>query len=300
MVSTVPQNDPASSAPGFWAKPEWGDIVVALDGTQESRGALIWAAGLASITGSRIRLVHALISRHSPALGNQDSTRSRVQVQGRRLLRSARSELFGIDPGIVVDSILTDDPIASALGALSHTADLVVIGGRASGPIREIVFGRNATRIVTASTCPVLVWRAQPRDAAPNSPVVVGVDRSESCTRAIDAAFWYADALDVPLTALHVRSPHERPAPEESAPEQMRTLHWLGGRVAAAASAHPAVVVHLHVLEASAEHELRLASASAHLLVVGSRGHGPWAAPILGSIGRSLVHASGGPILVMR
>ena len=71
-MSTVLQKLPAEgpiasvgSVPAFWGKPEWGDIVVALD------------------------------------------------------------------PGIAVGSILTDDPIASVLGALSHTADLIVIGGRA-------------------------------------------------------------------------------------------------------------------------------------------------------------------------
>lgn len=279
---------------------QWGDIVVALDGTRESRGALAWAAGLASITGSRIRLVHALTSRHSPAVGNPEATRSRRRIQGRRLLRSARSELFGIDPGITVDSILTDDPIASVLSTLSQTADLLAIGGRRSGPFRDIVFGRNATRIVAESTCPVLVWRAQREDSASHSPVVVGVDRSDSCTLAIDTAFRCADALEVPLTALHVCSPHRHPSPKDSAPEQKRTLDWLGEHVAAAASAHPTVAVHLHVLESSAEHELRLASAAARLLVVGSRGYGPWAAPILGSVGQSLVHASGGPILVVR
>ncbi|MDV6259934.1 hypothetical protein [Rhodococcoides yunnanense] len=53
MVSTEQRNSPAGSAPGFWAKNDWGDIVVALDGTQKSRDALSWAAGLASITASR-------------------------------------------------------------------------------------------------------------------------------------------------------------------------------------------------------------------------------------------------------
>jgi len=294
MVSTEPRQLPVQTpvAPGFWAKKNWGDIVVALDGTQKSRDALCWAAGLASVTGARIRLVHALTPR--------GSTRSSVRLHGRRLLRSARSELFCLDPRITIDSILTDDPIASALGALSHTAALLVIGGHESGPLRDVLFGRNATRIVAESACPVLVWRPQHPDVTPNSPVVVGVDLSDSCTRAIEAAFWFADALEVPLTALHVGSPHHRSAAKDTELEQIRALEWLGGRVDTAASVHPTVDVHLHLLDASAEHELRLASATAHLLVLGSRGHGPWTGPFTGSIGQSLVHASGGPILVVR
>ncbi|MDI9927200.1 MULTISPECIES: universal stress protein [Rhodococcus] len=294
MVSAEPRHQPTDNpvAPGFWTKHEWGDIVVALDGTVKSRDALSWAAGLASVTGARIRLVHALTSR--------ESARSLERLHGRRLLRSARRELFGLDPRIAIDSILTDDPIASVLGALSHTADLIVIGGRESGPIRDVLFGRNATRIVEESSCPVLVWRPQHADLTPTSPVVVGVDHSDSCTRAIEAAFWFADALEVPLTALHVGSPHRRPVTNDAELEQIRALEWLGGRLDAAKSMHPTVDVHLHLLDASAEHELRLASATAHLLVVGSRGPGPWTGPFTGSVGQSLVHASGCPILVVR
>jgi nucleotide-binding universal stress UspA family protein len=294
-VSTVTNHvaeSPAGSPLGFWAKKNWGDIVVALDGTQKSRDALSWAAGLASVTGARIRLVHALTPRQS--------TRSSMRLHGQRLLRSARSELSGLDPRIAIDSILTDDPIASVLGALSHSADLIVIGGRESGPIRDVLFGRNTTRIVAESACPVLVWRPQHTDITPAAPVVVGVDHSDSCTRAIEAAFWFADALEVPLTALHVGSPHRRPATKDAELEQLRALEWLGGRVDAAASVHPTVTVHLHLLDSSAEHELRLASATAHLLVVGSRGLGPWTGPLTGSVGQSLVHASCCPILVVR
>lgn len=296
MVTTVPAAS-AGSAPGFWAKAEWGDIVVALDGTQESRGALAWAADLASITGSRIRLVHALAS---PSTGIREATRPMVRLHGRRLLRAARSELFDLDPGIAVDSILTQDPIASVLGTLSHTSDLLVIGGRASGPVRDVLFGRSATRIVDESTCPVLVWRAQHRDGARSSPVVVGVDHSDSCARAIDAAFWFAEALDVPLTALHVGSPHRWPTAKDTELEQIRTLEWLRERVGAASAAHPAVDVHLHVLDSSTEHELRLASATARLLVVGSSEQCTWTGPQLGSVERLLIHTSGGPVLVMR
>lgn len=294
MVSAEPRPQPTRTpvAPGFWAKKEWGDIVVALDGTPTSRDALSWAAGLASVTGARIRLVHALTPR--------ESTRSLERLHGRRLLRSARRELVGLDARIAIDSILTDDPIAPVLGALSHTADLIVIGGRESGPIRDVLFGRNATRIVAESTCPVLVWRPQHADLTPTSPVVVGVDHSDSCTRAIEAAFWFADALEVPLTALHVGSPHSRPVTNDIELQQIRGLEWLEGRVDAAASAHSTVDVHLHLLDASAQHELRRASATAHLLVIGSRTHGPRTGPRTGSVGQSLVHASCCPILVVR
>ncbi|CCQ13560.1 UspA domain protein [Rhodococcus sp. AW25M09] len=293
----APPVAPAGSAPAFWAMPVWGDIVVALDGSPQSRGALAWAAGLASITKSRIRLVHALAS---PSTGIGGATRRVVRLHGRRLLRAARSELFALDPEISVDSILTDDAIASVLGALSHTADLIVIGGHASGAVRDVLFGRHATRIVDEATCPVLVWRAQDKDSLPRSPVVVGVDHSDSCSRAIDAAFWFADALEVPLTALHVGSPHRRPAAKDTELEQIRTLDWLRERVGAASAAHPAVDVHLHVLDSSAEHELRVASATAHLLVVGSSEHCTWAGPRPGPVERSLIHNSGGPVLLVR
>lgn len=274
------------------------DIVVAVDGSHASRGALAWAAELAHTTGARIRLVHAVAQKYSSKRKEHEDDR---RLLGRRLLRSSRADVSAVDPEIEVDTLLTGDPISTFLGTLSHTADLIVLGGHRSGALRDVLFGHKATRIVTESACPVLVWRERPADVDPLSHVVVGVDQSDSSTPAIEAAFWFADMMRVPLTAMHVRSAHSHltPRSEPSRVPRQSCLDWLTARVDGPAAGHRDVTVHLHCLQADAEHVLRRASSTAPLVVVGSRGLGRMTGPILGSIGQSLVHASHGPVLVV-
>lgn len=287
-----------------WTNSELTDIVVGVDGTDASRGALLWAARVAQIAKARIRIVHALPLRESANRVTRELRASKPRLLGRRLLRLSRNEVDRIDPDIAVDTVLTDDPIASFLGAMSHTADLVVIGGNASSPVRDVVLGRHATRIVADARCPVLVWR--PHAVAPavtSQPVVVGVDNSDSAHSAIVGAFWFADTLHAPIMALHVVSPTRQHLPAvdaDMAVSEVGSLAWLGTRVTATSERHPSVEVHLHCLEASADHELRRASETARLVVVGSRGLGPLVGSIRGSVGQSLVHSSHCPILVVR
>ncbi|ORI20443.1 hypothetical protein BJD99_02965 [Rhodococcus sp. 1163] len=296
-------NKPPSTT--VWTNTVLTEIVVGVDGSESSRGALAWAAGLAHDVKARIRIVYALPQRESANRVTRELRASKPRLLGKRLLRSSRNEVHRIDPDIAVDTVLTDDPIASFLGALSHTADLIVIGGNPSSPVRDVVFGHHATRIVADARCPVVVWR--PHAVAPavtSQPVVVGVDNSDSSHGAILGAFWFADTLKAPLMALHmVSSGSHRPATTVDADVQEPkegSLAWLGSRVTATSERHPSVELHLHCLEASADHELRRASETARLVVVGSRGLGPVAGSIRGSVGQSLVHSSHCPILVVR
>lgn len=275
----------------FWSRTGLGDIAVGIDGSDASRGASRWAADLAHVTNARIRLVHALPQHLSHADTDRERSDSENRIAGRRLLRSARSEFHDIDPDVVVDSILSGSPIATFLGSVSHTADLAVIGGHRSGPLSDIVFGYKATRIVAESDCPVVVWRPHSAAASRKPAVVVGVDHSDSCTRAIDGAFWFAHTLGLPLTALQLDSHRHGP----KAGRNRAPLDRLQKKIAPAASRFADVTVHLHCIESSAEHALVRASASAQLVVVGSRGLGPITGPLRGS----LVHSSHCPVLVV-
>lgn len=284
-----------------WA--HMSEIVVGIDDTEASWGALRWAGRTAQKAKPRVRIVHSLHRFRLPHAGGRESPsvlESR-RLAGRRLLRSGREELHRFGPSLAVDTIITDEPIAPYLGSISRTADLVVIGGKRSGVIRDILFGHKATRILSDALCPVVVWRPAQGFADRTSPVVVGVD-DVSSDHAVAGAFWWAEMFHVPLTALHLCSaaPQRVPIATDSPQSHGGCLEWLHGRVEAQSALHPAVDVHLHCLAASAEHELRRASAAASLVVVGSRGLTPLKGSILGSVGQSLVHSSECPVMVVR
>lgn len=271
-------------------------ISVGLDQSPHSWGALEWATDIAHRTGAKIRIVHA-VPRHR--LEDMQSGHPRSRVIGKRLLRSAVRSVHKKDSALTVDTVLTDDPITSYLTTLTRTADLAVIGSRTSGPVRDTLFGHHATRIVAKSSCPVAVWRQQPERRSDGGPIVLGIDDSDSSARATTLAFYFADILAAPLIAMHAEAPvHGSAARVGTAPAE-GVLDRLRARTETAAQHHPSVDVHLHCLGSTPEHELRRASETAQLVVIGSDGCGLIRGTLAGSTVQQLVHSAGGPLLIV-
>ncbi|WP_338890283.1 universal stress protein [Rhodococcus sovatensis] len=271
-------------------------ISVGLDRSPHSWGALEWATDIAHRTGAKIRIVHA-VPRHR--LEDMQSGHPRSRVIGKRLLRSAMRSVHKKDSALTVDTVLTDDPITSYLTTLTRTADLAVIGSRTSGPVRDTLFGHHATRIVAKSSCPVVVWRGQSETRSDAGPVVLGIDDSDSSSRAITLAFYLADILATPLTAMHTDAPGHGSVVRSGAALEDDRLDWLRARTATAAQQHPSVDVHLHCLGSTPEQELRRASATAQLVVIGSHGCGLIRGTLCRSTVQQLIHSAGGPLLIV-
>ena len=138
--------------------------------------------------------------------------------------------------------------------------------------------------------------------------IVVGVDGSPSSHEAV---VWGAEqaALDHrQLTLLHAyhlenaawvaQAGLDQNVILESLKESGTTL--LGRARLAAKAAAPGVEVDEYIVRADPRDALGLASQSAAMVVVGSRGHGRVASMLLGSVGVSLVRHSSCPLVVLR
>ncbi|AJW41381.1 Universal stress protein [Rhodococcus sp. B7740] len=256
-------------------------IAVGIDGSDGSIGALAWAAGIARTTGSKLHIVHAL-GVHGLGVHGLGVSRS----EGRRLLRAAAHTVDRIAPDVGVDTVLTDQTIAQYLHHRSSAViDLAVIGVRSSTPTKDALFGHNATRIVAGIRCPIVVWRPYPFTIRCSSPIVVGVDESESSIHALALAFWFAETWGSPVHALHLSS-HS-------------SLDWLRARTGEVAARHPHVDLHLHCLGTSTAEQLRRESVDARLVVVGSHGCGLAVGAVRGSTVQRLVRSARGPLLVV-
>jgi nucleotide-binding universal stress UspA family protein len=154
--------------------------------TPEGREALSAAAALARAFGARLRAIMVLDPRHaeeqSPGLmarqhhdvDAEESIDSRHRLEARGELDAAVAEL---GDGLEVDiDVLFQDP-ADGIEAASHRVDLLVMGSRAYGPVRAVMLGGVARRVIARAACPVLVL---PRGAEAASDALIAATETHA------------------------------------------------------------------------------------------------------------------------
>ncbi|MQM26178.1 universal stress protein [Glycomyces albidus] len=134
--------------------------------------------------------------------------------------------------------------------------------------------------------------------------LVVGVDGSASSNRALAWALAYAEELHLEVTAVHAwQYPYAYgsgatvPAAGDVAAAARRVLD---DAVSKAAAEHPSVRVNRHLAEGHPARVLIEQSEDAHMLIVGSRGHGAFVGALIGSVSQYCVSHARCPVLVVR
>ncbi|AUH34319.1 universal stress protein [Paracoccus tegillarcae] len=136
-------------------------ILVASDGSKNSRRALLRAGAIAKATGADLHVIHVgLLSRYT----NPDQMNSN---QYDRLKTEARSRLdneleFAEENGIkVTKSHLRMGRVDSEVIRLGEEigADMIAIGNRGMGALERILLGSDAESIVRHAPCDVIVFR---------------------------------------------------------------------------------------------------------------------------------------------
>ncbi|WP_371402637.1 universal stress protein [Kribbella sp. NBC_00662] len=284
-------------------------IVVGYDGSPGSVSALHWAAAAADRLLAPLRIVEAfeivIVTRPAPG-----------HVVPLEALRTARQK--GLDEvaagvrqkyaGVRVETNLVGGSAPKTLIDAARDARLVVLGSRGLGGWSGLLVGSVAVQVTTHAECPVVVV---PHDEQPHGEegptVVVGIDGSKDSARAIDFAFDQADALHGEVVAVHAwTSPFLTYADgasmlqfdDEKIREESRLL--VAESVAGAAADHPDVKWTTELSPGSAAPALVRRSASADLVVVGSRGRGGFTGLLLGSVSQSVLHHSHCPIAIVR
>ncbi|GAA3719102.1 universal stress protein [Microlunatus aurantiacus] len=131
-------------------------IVVGVDGSPASVSALRWAARQAALTDSSLE---ATISWEYPMqYGNE------LLYEGIDWVDLARSTLATAlaeaDPGMEINSVVTEGHPAQVLIAASADADLLVVGSRGRGGFAGLILGSVSQYVTAHASCPVLVVRA--------------------------------------------------------------------------------------------------------------------------------------------
>lgn len=285
-------------------------IVVGIDGSGASHTALRWAVGLAETVGAEVVAVHAvglLEDVHdpdAPAGSWRAGVASLVEDTWCAGLARARC------PHRV---LVRDGPAADVLVGTAHDerASLLVVGSRGVGRAEPaLALGSTSLRVLQATLVPVLVvpdGAATPSDGIRLRRILVGVDRSEPSLAALDLA---ADVAEATGAAISVLEAFEFVPPFPLGPAAACMSR--GGETARA-TIHTLLETDVGgirdrgiatqvVVRSGDPAPTLLATAAdidADMVVVGTRGRGDPARPLLGSVARRVVHEVRRPTLVV-
>lgn len=289
-----------------------GRIVVGIDGSEHSGGALAWAVARARLGGEPLELVHAyspvpavptgdLYGLHDLAASQTVEWYAELADQ---LLDAAAGRVRELAPELTCTTSARPGQPGPVLMAASEEADAVVIGRRGLGSAVGALLGSVSNQMATDATCPVVV--VGEGEVPTTGPIVVGVDESQfgiSALRfAIDEAALRGTsvravtAYDVLQTAGFRADPElvERLQADVEGGVADLVDRVLGETPGGAEVAVEHVAAHAEAAPAILGH-----AGNAQLIVVGTHGKGLVRRVLLGSVSRDVLHGADRPVAVV-
>ncbi|MFI7640646.1 universal stress protein [Nonomuraea sp. NPDC049400] len=271
-----------------------GPIVVGVDGSESANAAAEWAAADALRRRLPLKVVHVCERRPGG-------------IEGRKyclgVLEAAADSARAVSGDVEVSTELAEENVVDFLIGQSASADSLVLGSRGSGGFAGLVLGSVGLAVAGHAEGPVVIVRGPA--AAEHGQIVVGDDGSESAQAAMTYAVEQARARHARLLAIHA---WQAPLVSAYAPDYGLLLEDAFQEEARAArermtrwrTENPDVeITEQHVREHPVP-ALGEASATADLVVVGSRGLGAFASAVLGSVSHGVLHRAACPVAVVR
>lgn len=137
-----------------------GEIVVGIDGSESSRGALAWAAQEARQRGGLLRAVLAWSyllpeGEHGPEAFRPDYTGEDAEKAAQAIV----DDVLGADPGIDVKVEAPCELASKALLERSEQAALLVVGPRDESGKRKVDLGSVTVQVLNHAKVPVAIVR---------------------------------------------------------------------------------------------------------------------------------------------
>jgi nucleotide-binding universal stress UspA family protein len=281
-------------------------IVVGVDGSEHGRRALGWAQHKAVRQGDELTALLAWgLFDQLHANGGTSFDPDYGPTDAAAALDAVVTDTLGAEAAGDVRQVVACDLPARALLDAAGDADLLVVGPRGRGELRELALGSVTQECLHHARCPVAVVRGDD-DAAragTGERVVAGVDGSETSARALRWALDDARARGGVVAAVHAwHVPFSMSltagARDQSAFEQAAG-RLLDQVVDATASEHRDVPVERVLVGGSPTDALLGAAGDAALVVVGGRGVGGFRGLLLGSVSQQLAHHAPCPVVVV-
>jgi len=189
-------------------------ILVAVDGSDESFHAV---RALGHLTrAERLIVLNALdIPRLAYPMGGEPkvledfslSIQQAMREDSERLLNRVAS-LLPMNTGPAARQIETGTPAEAILAAASsEKADLIVLGSRGLGPVKELLLGSVSHRVVSHASCPTLVVNRPMRTLRRILMAVQGPEDAAVLTQFLTAGPFKEPAETTVVTAVAVAQP---------------------------------------------------------------------------------------------
>ncbi|PZO98752.1 MAG: universal stress protein [Corynebacterium urealyticum] len=285
------------------------EIIVAVDGSEASNTAVLWAANAALKRNQPLKLVSAYTMpqfMYADGMVPPQELYDDLEGEANDRIETAHELVRNFNADIKVSHAVKEGSPVDILLNFSRDAEMIVMGSRGLGGLSGLVMGSVSSAVVSHADCPVVVVRkdSDVSEESKYGPVVVGVDGSEVSRQAMEQAFREASARGASLTAVHAWNDSQFYASYAglNAGEQEKAEHiaLLKQEIAPFAERYPDVKVTEILARDRPVGALQDEAEGAQLLVLGSHGRGGFRGMLLGSTSRALLQYAPCPMMVVR
>jgi nucleotide-binding universal stress UspA family protein len=284
-------------------------VLVAIDGSSQAWEALGMLRALSATEG--VVLVHA-IDPVLPAMAAGAEVYVPYTADLENVLREHGENVLAegaarLPENIAVTRRLVTGSAADVILSTAETemVELVIVGARGLGRVRELVLGSVSHRVLYHAACPVMVVRGTAKTAVRR--VLAPVQGEEDVARLVRFLKKVPFPGSLEIRVLHVVPvadplwPLDAVTADKHAREEIERTATLARAGAETLSALGHKAVGVTGLGASSESILREAeSFGADLVLMGARGRSDVSRFLLGSVSHSVLHQAGCPVLILR
>lgn len=179
-------------------------VVVGVDGTEGSAGALRYAAVEAARLGATLRLVH-VSPTYTPLAPMMPYLPDDLAEAGRGILREAEGAVAVAHSGPVETRLLAGGRVAELVGA-GDGADLLVLGHESRHGVDRMLLGATTAAVAAHATVPLVGVPATWQPGTGTGIVMAGLKSHHHATELLEVAFAVAAARRAVLRLVHVWS----------------------------------------------------------------------------------------------
>jgi nucleotide-binding universal stress UspA family protein len=178
------------------------EVVVGVDGSDESRTALRWGVAVAASTEVPVRAVQAWTYSRLSVIPGWPEPLPRNEMEQRTLgdLGGFVEDTFGAEhPDVRLD--VRSGPAAGAIMSAVGPESVLVLGSRGLGGFTGMLLGSVSRACVEYAPCPVIIARSP---EPPVGTVLVGIDGSDEAAEALRWATSIAKMTGAHVAALYL------------------------------------------------------------------------------------------------